>query len=234
MLPKFITNKKAVFNPPCSNELSLPYCVATEQKRLLYYRAKRYYELRASTFGNVNYPVSISDVDKLKLKSKTKINIYTIDDKNGYNRRCIYYSNHKENEQCKYVLYYNGRFYQITRFPAFLRGPGKQSRAAYYCDRCLLRFSNEDIWCEHRSSCNSSLVFGIYDEMGKLKETSLPAIMTPFQTREKRTNRKKKKVKTIDSSTMTVAMDEAVERNDQQVNQGKLVEYNESTDAGEC
>ena len=233
MLPQFFTNKKAIFNPPCSNELSLPYCLATEQKRGKYYRAKRFYELRANTFGNVNYPVSISDAYKLKLKSQTKFNIYTIDDKNGYHRRCIYYSNHKVHEQCKYLLYYNGRFYQITRFPAFLRGPGKQSREQNYCDRCLLRFSNEEIRNEHQTSCTSPVVFGIYDEMGTLKETTLPIIKCEDHPNQKKGSRKKK-VKTMDSSTMTVAMEEALERQVQPVDQIKIVEYDDSNNENNC
>ena len=182
MLPAFLRKKKAIVTVPGPMQKSLAYCyLAHQRKQNLKRRLKDYnieYNLRK--LYNIEYPVTTRHLNFIRYDLHQTLNIYTIDDEAGHERRCIYFNNPRAGERTPNVLFYKGRFYLIRNFNKFAGGNIKSRRRRYYCERCLAPLTTLDKWHAHQPACEHQVVFALrIDGKTPVEVESLPEECEP-------------------------------------------------------
>ena len=182
MLPAFLRNKKAIVTVPGPVQKSLAYCyLAHLRKQNLKRRLKDYnieYNLRK--LYNIEYPVTPRHLNFIRYDLHQILNIYTIDDEAGHERRCIYFNNPRASERTPNVLFYKGRFYLIRNFNKFAGGNIKSRRRRYYCERCLAPLTTLDKWHAHQPACKQQVTFALrVDGKSPIEAESLPEECEP-------------------------------------------------------
>ena len=184
MLPSFLRNKKTIVRVPGAIQKSLAHCyimhhLKKQQQRRVSEYDKKYQEKK---LYKIEYPVKMRHVNFIRYDLHQVMNIYTIDDENGHERRCIYFLNERASDRALNVLFYKGRFYLIRNFNRFACGNRKSRRRRYYCERCLLSFTNSGQCCQHQINCKHELLFALrFDGSTPIAADSLPEECEPAE-----------------------------------------------------
>ena len=121
ILPTFIATTRSVVNPENQDNKSFGFAIVYHfhPNDFLYIPLTdtTVWSDRFKQHGlhNVKYPVHLSDIEKLEKQLGIRINVFTVDDPEGYKRRHLYVSPNFFNEEVN-LLYWDGRFAYIKLF----------------------------------------------------------------------------------------------------------------------
>ena len=159
-VPLFILKKKAVVNVKNNDLRSFGYSILSAKyyqvgernkrikRRMLYDRL-----FNVENLTNLQYPVSIPDMEKYEESLNLNINILTFSDEAGRVLTPLYIRNKKPNQKTIDLIYWCGHFAWIRNRNRLLSHLSKRKRGLHYCVRCFSHFISESKLNSHEVVC---------------------------------------------------------------------------------
>ena len=121
LLPEYLSSTRGVLNPENQDNKSFGYAIVFHfhPGDWVYNTPEdlEHWILRFKQHGldKVNYPVRLTDVEKLEEQLRLRINVFTFDDPEGFKRHHYYISPKYYKEEVN-LLYWDQRFVYIRHF----------------------------------------------------------------------------------------------------------------------
>lgn len=145
-----LKRKRAIIDVENHDNRSFGYAVlsALHPLRSQYEKPSSYnYMFPSYQLDNIQYPIEVSDVPAMEDRLKMQINLFTLFDDNGVQRKPLYMS---KKEFCKFnFLFWNGRYYWIKDFQAFV----SDLHPGYMCSKCFHRSKTTRSKIRHQLFC---------------------------------------------------------------------------------
>jgi hypothetical protein len=152
-LPSILANTKAIINVKNKDNMCLVHAINSAQNPVLK-NSDRLSSYPPSTLNikGVEFPTPISQISKIERQNNLAINVY------GYDKGIVpYYISDKIQDKINLMLLHdketnNYHYCWIKNLNRLLAIQTKH-RGKHFCDRCLYRFSREDLLTKHKEDC---------------------------------------------------------------------------------